>query len=336
MEKVLSISIAAYNVENFIEQNLNSLSVKEVLEDLEVLVISDGSTDKTNELVEKYQKEFPDTFKLISKENGGWGSTVNRGMQEASGKFFKLLDGDDWVFSENLSEFISYLKNSSDDLVLSAFGMFDEKSGKVYDIKKMKMDNRKSLLLDECDSIKDIQMHAMAVNMDVIRKADIKIVDHCFYTDTQFVAEVIANVKTISYFSKTVYCYRVGLEGQSISPEGMKKHMGDNIKVAKELLEYAKCREIAGIAKELYDVKLNYALTMELYAYSCLDKTTRVDKYQKLMAFIDENQIDFVSASTEVRLDIMTNYQFARAIHRIFEWMRLISKKLGLDLIIRQ
>lgn len=77
MQKVLSVSVAAYNVENFIVQCLDSFVDTEILDQIEVLVTDDGSTDSTREIVKKYQEQYPQTFRLICQKNAGPGSTVN-------------------------------------------------------------------------------------------------------------------------------------------------------------------------------------------------------------------------------------------------------------------
>ena len=95
MDKILTVSVAAYNVEKFIRNTLDSCIAEEIMTDLEVLVVDDGATDATAEIVREYEDKYPQTFRLIHKENGGYGTTVNRSMQEASGKYFRLLDGED-------------------------------------------------------------------------------------------------------------------------------------------------------------------------------------------------------------------------------------------------
>ena len=96
MKKILSVSIASYNVEKILSQTLDSCLVPEIMDKLEVIVVNDGSKDGTAAVAEEYVKKAPETFVLINKENGGYGSTVNAGIQAATGKYFRLLDGDDW------------------------------------------------------------------------------------------------------------------------------------------------------------------------------------------------------------------------------------------------
>ena len=119
MEKILTISIAAYNVENYIKKTLDSLIIEEILPKLEIFVIDDGGTDGTADIVEKYANKYPASISLIHKDNGGYGSTVNWSIEHATGKYFKLLDGDDWFESRNLTDYISRLEKSTADAVIS-------------------------------------------------------------------------------------------------------------------------------------------------------------------------------------------------------------------------
>ena len=96
-KKVLTVTVPSYNVEEFLEECLDSFVCPEIMDDIEVLIVNDGSTDSTAEIGRRYEEEWPGTFRLITKENGGHGSTINRGVEEASGEYFKVVDGDDWV-----------------------------------------------------------------------------------------------------------------------------------------------------------------------------------------------------------------------------------------------
>ena len=106
MEKILTVTVPSYNVEKFLENTLDSFVDERVLDDIEVLIVDDGSKDKTAEIGRKYEEKYPDTFRVISKENGGHGSTINRGIGEAKGKYFKVVDGDDWVDQDGFAELI--------------------------------------------------------------------------------------------------------------------------------------------------------------------------------------------------------------------------------------
>ena len=108
-KKILTISIAAYNVSETIDECLSHFVNCKRLDDLEILIINDGSTDDTTEKVKKYTDKYPNSFILINKENGGWGSTLNKGMEVATGKYFRQLDGDDYYDEKNVDLLVDYL-----------------------------------------------------------------------------------------------------------------------------------------------------------------------------------------------------------------------------------
>ncbi len=133
MEKILSISIAAYNIEKYICSTIESLINRDVLDKMEILIISDGSTDKTVKIGKEYEKKYPGSVRVIEKENGGWGSTVNAGIQNARGKYFKLIDGDDQAMrqTENLPDFVQYLEKNNYDLILTPYIEFIDETGEL-------------------------------------------------------------------------------------------------------------------------------------------------------------------------------------------------------------
>ena len=93
--KLLSISIAAYNAESTLEKCVNSMIESRYRRKLEILIINDGSTDNTVKIAKNYENKYPDTVRVIDKENGGHGSTINAGISVATGLYFKIVDADD-------------------------------------------------------------------------------------------------------------------------------------------------------------------------------------------------------------------------------------------------
>ena len=112
MEKILSLSIAAYNAEKDIVNCLDSLIRSNVLEKLDIIVVNDGSKDHTAEVVQKYVERYRDSIRLVNKKNGGHGSTINTSIKYACGKYYKILDADDWVNSENLNRLVAFLEKT--------------------------------------------------------------------------------------------------------------------------------------------------------------------------------------------------------------------------------
>ena len=116
--KTITFSIAAYNIEKTISKCLNTILDTGLLDEIEILVVNDGSSDNTSDIARRYEKKYPGVVRLINKENGGHGSTINMGITEAKGRYFKAVDGDDWVNTEDTYRYISRLKNETADIVL--------------------------------------------------------------------------------------------------------------------------------------------------------------------------------------------------------------------------
>ena len=134
MERIkYSIIIPCYNGEKTIERALDSIKEQKVNE-YEVLIINDGSTDKSKEIISKYI-ESDDRFKLINKENGGQATAVSRGIREAKGEYIVQLDSDDTLKSNALETIDSEIE--SNDILSFGFDFVDE-SGKQLSIETHK------------------------------------------------------------------------------------------------------------------------------------------------------------------------------------------------------
>ena len=110
--KVLTVLVPTYNVEKYLRRCLDSLLLPEVFEEIEVLVVNDGSKDGSADIARAYEKKYPQTVVFVDKENGGHGSTINVGIEKAQGTYFKVLDSDDWV---NIGDFIEFVKRLKED-----------------------------------------------------------------------------------------------------------------------------------------------------------------------------------------------------------------------------
>lgn len=234
--KVLTISIAAYNVASYLRKTLDSILVDdETLSKIEVLIEDDGSKDSTALIGTEYEKKYPQSIKLISKKNGGYGSTINESIKIAEGRYFKQLDGDDWYKTENLSEFVRYLEGCKADVVLSPFFEVREPNMTETLVDTHTRITAENSSIESCNFDEDVMMHEMTIRTGLLRDNNIKISEHCFYTDNEYTFLPLLHAKTISRFDKPVYCYRLGREGQSVSLEGVRKHYKDTLVVAEKL-----------------------------------------------------------------------------------------------------
>lgn len=121
MEKILTVVVPTYNAEKYLRDNLESFEIPELMQDIEILIVNDGSTDHSLDIAEEYIKRYPETYRVITKENGGHGSGINCGIEHAQGTYFKVVDADDWVEKEAFVSLVKALKASGADVVYSGF-----------------------------------------------------------------------------------------------------------------------------------------------------------------------------------------------------------------------
>ncbi len=237
-QKVLSISVAAYNLGDMIRDNLDSFvkAPKEVLDKIEILVTNDGSTDDTEKIVKEYTKKYPKSVILINQKNQGAGSTVNSGIKHATGKYFKMIDGDDWVETQNLEGLIENLEKTEADIVLTDMLTYNETEKRITDRSGYNIKSGQDLrFTDVCNEI-DIQMHNTMYKTDILKNNEIKL-DNGFYTDIEYVLLPLPFIKTIAYFDAPLYVYRIAREGQSMSKASMRKNAAQHILVLKRLID---------------------------------------------------------------------------------------------------
>ena len=256
METLLTVVIPAYNAEKYIKYTLDSLcdectNKRLVLEKpeisdmekgetepdaryqkngqscLEVLVVDDGSTDHTGKIADQYAKIYPDTVRVIHKENGGHGSGINCGIREARGRYLKVVDADDWVEPQAFSNLLDALAHTSDDAVVSGFyWRFDNGSGEESSFpSKAEMKEPfkgvkygKSYVLDGIADQVYMKMHGITWRTEILRQMPLSIDEHCYYVDAEYILYPIPWVRTVSFLPDFVYQYRIGRVGQSVSP----------------------------------------------------------------------------------------------------------------------
>ncbi len=229
-QKVLSISIAAYNVEKYIRNTLMSCAIDSILDDIEVIVVNDGSTDKTKTIAEEFANLYPDTFKIINKHNEGYGSTVTLGIQNATGKYFKLLDGDDWFDKDGICRLVECLKNTDADAVVSSMFVSDEKK-QIQRVQPWSGMDGVIIEKTNFDYNKSFGIWELTVKTEIIKNIRLELPLHSLYTDQIFVMRTMTQISTVQILCAPVYCYRKGLYEQSSSRNSRKLHIGEFVSV---------------------------------------------------------------------------------------------------------
>jgi len=217
---------------------------------LEVLVINDGSKDRSSEIAHSYQEKYPKTFRVIDKENGNYGSCINRGLKEAEGKYIKILDADDWFDTKNFEEFLKLLSIIDVDCVMSDMIQVDEDGNTIsqwrYSLPKEQSCSLEELL--KLDQSELLWMHCVAYKTRNLRSIHYQQTEGISYTDQEWLFLPMASCESIIYFPKTVYKYLTGRDGQTMNPEVYYKNYWQEIKgtinMAHELGNYQNGNEI--------------------------------------------------------------------------------------------
>lgn len=242
--KLLSIAIPCYNSEEYMENCIKSLLPGG--EDVEILIIDDGSKDMTPEIADAYEKKYPKIVRAIHQENGGHGAAVNAGIANATGLFFKVLDSDDWVDEESYRTILAKLKELAGgdetlDMMISNFVY--EKQGvkhkRVMRYTSMFPQGRVFRWEDTKRFRKGfyILMHSVIYRTKLLRDCGLELPAHTFYVDNIFVYQPLPFVKTMYYLNVDFYRYFIGRDDQSVNEKVMIGRIDQQIKVNKIMVD---------------------------------------------------------------------------------------------------
>lgn len=239
MEKILSVIIPTYNMEKYLDKCLTSLIVEgPVFTQLEVLVIIDGAKDRSSEIAHGYESRYPEVFRVIDKENGNYGSCINRGLKEARGKYIKILDADDYYDTVVLKRYLPILTSNDADVFITNDNEVNE-AGDILNHKSFDLPKNKVLPVDASvyDLIKEkLQMHSVTYRRQILLDIAYVQTEGVSYTDQQWVFLPMAAVKSYMYVDEYLYKYLVGREGQTVLPEVIAKSFNSSYTVFKQML----------------------------------------------------------------------------------------------------
>ena len=237
MDKILTVVIPTYNMEKLLDKCLTSLIVndKELMNQLEVLVVIDGAKDRSSEIAHSYEIKFPNTFRVIDKENGNYGSCVNRGLNEALGKYIKILDADDWFDSKGFKEYLLFLSSIDCDMVLSSFNRVDE-SSEIIETTKWDLYEGQIFELQELPLV-NIEMHAITYKTSILKTIGYSQTEGISYTDTEWSVLPLPYISKCVTFSLPLYQYLVGRDGQTVHPAAFAKNYQQRVKICYRLLD---------------------------------------------------------------------------------------------------
>ena len=239
MDKILSVVIPTYNMEEYLKGCLDSfiLPVQSLMSSLEVLVVIDGATDKSSSIAHQYQDRYPETFRVIDKENGNYGSCINRGLKEATGKYIRILDADDSYNTENFARFLQLLSSIDADLILSDYNLVDN-NGNILERRSFDLETMITTdIVKVLKPVSELEMHAITYRRQILLDIDYHQTEGISYTDTEWAFIPLMAVNIVCYVNLQIYNYLVGRPGQTMDISVLRKSMPQMMTVYKRLMQ---------------------------------------------------------------------------------------------------
>lgn len=242
--KVLSVVVPCYNSEDYMEKCVDSLLTGG--DEVEILIVDDGSEDRTGEIADDYEKKYPDIVRAIHQENGGHGEAVNAGIRNATGLYFKVVDSDDWVDEESYQKILStldFLIRSTDTVDMLISNFVYEKQG----AKRKKVMSYSSFFPEEqvfgWNEVKHLRkgkyilMHSVIYRTKLLKDCGLELPKHTFYVDNLFVYQPLPHVKKMYYLDVNFYRYFIGRDDQSVNEAVMISRIDQQLKVNKLMID---------------------------------------------------------------------------------------------------
>lgn len=243
IEKVLTIIVPVYNMELYLDRCLASLIISDndLFNALQVIIINDGSKDKSLDIALRYVNRYPNVFEVVDKPNGNYGSCINKGLTIAKGRYFRILDADDWFDTNQLSLFINTIVNLSDELDVLITNYTIQGKG-LHNIKMQNLQYGKKYLADDLNFASTqnalmLRMHAMTFRTELLRDCNLKLQEGISYTDAEYCYYPYVKSHSISFYDINLYQYFIGREGQTVSKDSVKRNFDSFYKVGKRMLD---------------------------------------------------------------------------------------------------
>lgn len=243
--KLLSFAVPCYNSAAYMEKCVESLLKGG--EDVEIIIVDDGSTDETAGIADRYAAQYPSIVKAVHKENGGHGSAVNTGISNATGFYFKVVDSDDWVKEDAYREILDTLRKLTGgekvlDMLVSNF-VYE----KIGENRHKVMRYKHALPIDRMFTWEEVRhfhkgqyilMHSVIFRTKLLKECGLKLPEHTFYVDNLYVFEPLPYVRNMYYLDVNFYRYYIGRADQSVNEDVMIGRIDQQIKVNKLMIDY--------------------------------------------------------------------------------------------------
>jgi glycosyltransferase involved in cell wall biosynthesis len=256
--KLLSIAVPSYNSEAYLSNCIESLLAGG--ERVEIIIIDDGSKDKTGEIADAYAAKYPTIVKAIHQPNGGHGEGVNQGLAHATGLYYKVVDSDDLLAKEGYLKLLDTIEEhqkegKSPDLYIANFVYehIEDNTQYVSDYVRY-MPKDQFFSWDKVRRFKAhhmLLMHSLYYRRDTLLSSHTVLPKHCFYVDDIFAYKPLPYCKTIFYLNQNIYRYRIGRSDQSVNEVNFVKRYPQQLTVMRGVLDSYRYQDIRKMPKGL-------------------------------------------------------------------------------------
>lgn len=274
--KYISFAIPCYNSQEYMAHAIETILTGG--EDVEIIIVNDGSKDNTSKIGHEYAEKYPGIIRVIDKENGGHGDAVNYGLANAEGKYFKVVDSDDWVNTESLQNILNVLKKMEEhdeevDMLIANYVY--EKEGASH---KKVIHYRNVLPQNQIFKWSDvgrfhidqyILMHSVIYRTDMLKLCQLTLPKHTFYVDNIYVYYPLPHVRKMYYMDEDFYRYYIGREDQSVNEKVMIKRVDQQIFVTRTMIDMYQMRQISNKKLRVYMEKY-LAIMMTVSSILCI------------------------------------------------------------------
>lgn len=296
--KLLTFAIPCYNSQDYMEHCIDSILPGG--DDVEILIIDDGSKDRTAEIADAYEAKYPGIVRAIHQENGGHGEAVNAGIRNATGLFFKVVDSDDWVDEEAYKQILKKLKEFAGgpttlDMMLANYVY--EKEG-AYHKKVMRQTGFPQDRVFTWSDIRHfhkghyILMHSVIYRTELLRACGLELPKHTFYVDNIYVYKPLPHVRTMYYMDVDFYRYFIGREDQSVNEKVMISRIDQQIRVNKLMIDDVDLHKVTNLKCRKY--MINYLEIITVVSTIMLIRSgteENLEKKRELWKYIKDKDI---------------------------------------------
>ena len=241
--KYITFAVPCYNSQDYLSKCVASLIAGG--DDVEIIIVDDGSTDNTAAIADDWAERYPSAVKVIHKPNGGHGSGIMAGLGAATGLYYKVVDSDDWLDGEAYASLLSVIKDNCSrgeevDLYITNFVYEHVNDGTRYISGYAK--NFPQNRVFGWDEIKPLKlwkmllMHSLVYNTQKLRQCGISLPEHTFYEDNLFAYAPLAHMQKLYYLNVDMYRYYIGRSDQTVTIDNLVSHYADQITVMRRML----------------------------------------------------------------------------------------------------